>query len=108
MSGNVFEWCSDGYQESYPEGPVVNPHVGSLGLGRIGRGGSWYSIATDCRSADRYYFDPYSEYGDLGFRVVAIPLEEMEDASESGAAVPAGRSDPSEDGGVSETAEAED
>ena len=33
------------------------------------RGGCWFDLASFCRSAGRYYFEPGFRYRDLGFRV---------------------------------------
>ncbi|MBR6018444.1 MAG: SUMF1/EgtB/PvdO family nonheme iron enzyme [Paludibacteraceae bacterium] len=42
MTGNVFEWCSDGYC-LYPKGLIINPHGDDESKRRIMRGGSWYN-----------------------------------------------------------------
>ncbi|MCB0567781.1 MAG: SUMF1/EgtB/PvdO family nonheme iron enzyme, partial [Phaeodactylibacter sp.] len=36
---------------------------------RVVRGGSWLEDAIGCRSVFRYWFNPYLQLNDLGFRV---------------------------------------
>jgi formylglycine-generating enzyme required for sulfatase activity len=68
MSGNVWEWCGDWYDGSYPSG-TSNPTGASEGSSRVARGGSW-TFASYCRVSNRDYYAPsYSHYR-LGFRLV--------------------------------------
>jgi formylglycine-generating enzyme required for sulfatase activity len=73
MHGNVYEWCSDFYDE-YPKGAVSNPSGPSKGSLRVLRGGSWGLEAEFCRSSDRNYgFPSFRGNPDgVGFRVALI------------------------------------
>jgi len=72
MSGNVWEWCSDGYG-SYGAEAVTNPQAPSIGLGQVMRGGGWSSYSDGCRSTFRNHnTSNYSSYY-IGFRI-AMPL----------------------------------
>jgi serine/threonine protein kinase/formylglycine-generating enzyme required for sulfatase activity len=102
MPGNVWEWCWDAYDEAYyknsaesetpprtakvsrkksntknsaasdPAGPFGGPD-------RVMRGGSWLSLALECRAAHRGWNEPQHRYYDRGFRVARG--EEQPDAT---------------------------
>ena len=69
MTGNVWEWCSDGYgnYNSYSE---TNPTGASSGQTRVLRGGGWINRANYCRTADRNRFNPDGRSSLSGFRLV--------------------------------------
>jgi len=68
MSGNVWEWVWDWYRD-YP-GSVTDPAGAGADTIQVIRGGSWYSDAVDCRSAERSFVDPTSRGDVYGFRLV--------------------------------------
>ena len=71
MHGNVFEWCSDYYDEKYySNSPSVDPNGPSSGDYRSRRGGSWGSSVNMLRSSYRLSGRPVLRYGGVGFRVV--------------------------------------
>lgn len=71
MHGNVFEWCSDFYRDSYSELTDTDPQGASSGAYRVLRGGSWASPSWQCRSAYRHRFTADGRFNNLiGFRVV--------------------------------------
>ena len=71
MTGNVWEWCSDGEVDyNARKQGVSDPLDNSPGAGgRVSRGGSWYYGADYCRVACRNYSTPDSRYQYLGLRL---------------------------------------
>ncbi|MBQ2620639.1 MAG: formylglycine-generating enzyme family protein [Thermoguttaceae bacterium] len=70
MHGNVWEWCTDYWNNDYPSGSVTDPAGPSNGSTRVNRGGCWDSDAGLCRSAFRYCNYPEYRGSDVGFRCV--------------------------------------
>ena len=67
MHGNVYEWCSDWWDETLAGG--ADP-VGPIGGSRIVyRGGSWKFPLVHCRSASRFHAVPSDRDDSQGFRV---------------------------------------
>ena len=69
MSGNVFEWTWDWYNEDYySSDSVTDPRGPSSGSYRVYRGGSWSITARNARSSFRFSNGPSFSGGTLGFR----------------------------------------
>ena len=69
MTGNVLEWCQDWYG-SYVGSSQTNPTGAVSGSYRVFRGGSWCSLARNCRSSYRYCDSPVIRFNLLGLRLV--------------------------------------
>ena len=72
MSGNVWEWCWDIYDD-YSSENQSNPDGASSGLDRVRRGGGWTTVTDDCRSTSRGHYIPSFGFSDFGFRIVCLP-----------------------------------
>lgn len=78
MHGNVAEWVSERYG-AYPGQPVIDPrreiakpNDPEEKWADVIRGGSWYTLAVDCRSAARRKVTSSYRDGVIGFRVAMI------------------------------------
>jgi formylglycine-generating enzyme required for sulfatase activity len=71
MHGNVYEWCSDWYDENYYDNsPDTDPTGPESGTERVIRGGCWYREPYFVRSADRSSNNPINRFSGDGFRVL--------------------------------------
>ncbi len=67
MSGNVYEWTQDCYEENYEKSPN-NGAVweGGKCASHVVRGGSWFNTSINVRSARRGYNTRVDRYGFIG------------------------------------------
>lgn len=69
MAGNVFEWVSDLYQQTYYEtSPLVNPVGPEEGSFQIARGGAWDSNTNILRASNRTMMSANTNSNNVGFR----------------------------------------
>jgi formylglycine-generating enzyme required for sulfatase activity len=68
--GNVWEWVQDNWHDDYTAAPANGlAWPGGDNTARVLRGGSWYSMKPDIRSATRHKEMPDYRSGEIGFRL---------------------------------------
>ena len=70
MHGNLYEWCSDWWQNPQLREDATDPQGPTTGSHRVTRGGDAYSLAMFCRSALRNRAAPDTRGNNIGLRLV--------------------------------------
>ncbi|MFM6475618.1 MAG: formylglycine-generating enzyme family protein, partial [Dolichospermum sp.] len=72
MHGNVWEWCQDDWHNNYEGAPTDGSAwiSNNTKSDKLLRGGSWYYLPENCRSAYRSYYVAGFDLNSYGFRVV--------------------------------------
>jgi formylglycine-generating enzyme required for sulfatase activity len=68
MSGNVREWVHDVYVTDLGSGPATNPTGPPSGTHQVAKGGHYFDLPGNLRSAHREDVFPNLSYDNLGFR----------------------------------------
>jgi len=68
LSGNVWEWVSDWYAESFRRDDVRNPKGPENGTHKVMRGGGWYDPPDRITATKRMYAEPAQRDDEVGFR----------------------------------------
>jgi formylglycine-generating enzyme len=68
LSGNVWEWVSDWYAESFHPDYARNPKGPDKGTHKVMRGGGWYDQSDRITTTKRIYADPVQRDDEVGFR----------------------------------------
>jgi formylglycine-generating enzyme required for sulfatase activity len=79
LHGNVWEWCSDHWHDTYEGAPEDGrpwmDQTTDKNRARLLRGGSWSHFPGLCRSAFRLNLHPVSRLISVGFRVCCLPQD---------------------------------
>jgi formylglycine-generating enzyme required for sulfatase activity len=73
MSGNVWEWCNDWFDE-YSNESQIDPIGPQTGIRKVIRGAGWFSPADQLPAANRSRNYQDHSYYDFGFRIVKYSM----------------------------------
>jgi formylglycine-generating enzyme required for sulfatase activity len=68
LAGNVSEWTSDWFVDSFSASDAMNPRGPATGTTKVIRGGGWHDPPDRIMSARRWYASPDTRNDDVGFR----------------------------------------
>ena len=71
LTGNVLEWCADGFVPYNPEGNLVDPVVAD-GIHRVVRGGAWTLSPIRSAVTERARYAPEAHFFFVGMRLAAV------------------------------------
>lgn len=75
MSGNVSEWCQDLYSKNAYLSKKRDCPICLKGAGPVIRGGSWDQPEQNCTTTARDWSMEEIKEGNIGFRLVALPIQ---------------------------------